>query len=53
MSCKFCGIDLDFDLSDPYSEANYKKLVLHVWQFHDETKKGITLKETLENGPQD
>lgn len=49
--CQFCGKDLNFDLDDLYSKENYKKLAIHVWQFHDETEKGITLKETLQNGP--
>ena len=49
--CNFCGIDLQFNLDDLYSEENYKKLAIHVWQHHDETEKGISLKHTLQNGP--
>ena len=51
MSCKFCGMDLNFDVKDLFGEENYKKLVLHVWQFHDETEFGIPIKDTLANGP--
>jgi hypothetical protein len=44
-------MDLKFDLDDLFSEENYKKLAIHVWQHHDESDQGIPLKQTLQNGP--
>jgi len=32
-------------------EQKWKRLCIHVWQHHDETHLGISLNETLENGP--
>ena len=49
--CHYCGIDLKLDLTDPYSQANYRKICIHVWMHHDETNYGIALKETLSEGP--
>ena len=42
-------MDLKLDPSDIYSEANYKKIVFHVWQHHQE--KGVSLRTTLRCGP--
>ena len=47
--CQFCGIDLELDLSDIYSEQNYKKICIHVWAYHQED--GVSLRTTLRNGP--
>ena len=47
--CQFCGIDLKLDPSDIYSETNYKKIVFHVWQHHQE--EGVSLRTTLRCGP--
>ena len=33
-------------------DEKWKRLCIHVWQHHDETHLGISLKETLANGPQ-
>ena len=42
-------MDLKLDLSDIYSEANYKKICIHVWAHHQED--GVSLRTTLRNGP--
>ena len=47
--CQFCGRDLKLDLSDIYSDANYKKICIHVWAHHQED--GVSLRTTLRNGP--
>ena len=47
--CQFCGRDLKLDLSDIYSEENYKKICIHVWLYHQED--GIALRTILKNGP--
>tara|TARA_Y100000593_G_C4197282_1_gene279956 strand:- start:90 stop:275 length:186 start_codon:yes stop_codon:yes gene_type:complete len=48
-TCRYCGeLIYTGDIED---EEAYKRLVLHVWQYHCEKDKGISLKETLENGP--
>lgn len=47
--CEFCGMDLKLDLSNPYSEENYKKIVIHVWAHHQE--EGVSLRTTLRCGP--
>ncbi len=47
--CQFCGIDLELDLSDIYSEENYKKVCIHVWLHHQED--GVSLRTTLRNCP--
>lgn len=46
--CRFCGVPIE---SDGTEEHRYKMLVIHVWAHHDETHLGISLKETLRNGP--
>jgi len=51
MKCKYCNRIIEVDEDDLYSTESYRRLVLHVWQFHDETNQGISLKETLANGP--
>ncbi len=33
------------------TEEKYKRICIHVWQHHDEREYGISLLETLKNGP--
>lgn len=52
--CVFCEVPLasqeEWESWD--EEEQYKRVCIHVWQYHDERHLGISLKETLANGPQ-
>ena len=48
--CNFCGMEI---ISDGTEKNQWRMLVLHVWASHDETQMGISIKETLRDGPQD
>lgn len=46
--CRFCGVKWNYDGTD---EHQWKMLAIHVWMHHDETDRGISLKDTMKNGP--
>lgn len=50
MKCAYCNREIDVEDGD-FSQEAFKKVAFHVWQFHDETQWGISLKDTLANGP--
>jgi predicted small metal-binding protein len=52
MECKFCGMHvMDGDPEDHPIDEVWKRLCIHVWQHHDETHLGISLKDTMKHGP--
>lgn len=46
--CNFCGETWE---SDGTEKNRWELLCIHVWLRHDETHLGISLKDTMRNGP--